>query len=270
MILKNIYKSIACILIWMQFLSGSCFAFENQADFLSPRISVSKDSIKNSLGTYSKAKVEQALKQTAQSIDDIGHRNFKRELSQREMILALAMLLEGKSLRSINDHFDSMNYLLEEFGVKRKPKQIRRIRILRAISVFIFAVGFGTAITMLDIIEQVYHISNLLTLPAFLLVAWFVIGWIVDFFFWIERMIDPRNKYRFKDPVKELNDEERKEFFKQIEQTIRDVVANRFDEETERPYQDAPSGMDHVRDFPVMISPVVMPSPAHALMMSAI
>jgi hypothetical protein len=227
----------------MQVLSGSLSAIQLEVPenntFLSPKLKLSDSTLQQAVDNYSKAKVKKALKSTAEGIDKIGQLNFERELSPREMVVALAMILEGKSLRQINEYFDSLNYVLEEAGIKKKPKQIIRIRIVRTISIFFFAVSFGLGFTMLDIIGDKYHVGHIITMPIFLFVAWFLIGWMVDFFFWIEKKIDPKNKYTFDKPLKSLSEQEKKEYLKEIEKTMRNVINERFDEHDRQPGNNA-------------------------------
>jgi len=72
------------MLIWLQLILSICFAGADKIVFkkehLSPKISLSKDSLQNSIKVYSKLNIENALLLTFENINDIGQRNLKRNL----------------------------------------------------------------------------------------------------------------------------------------------------------------------------------------------
>lgn len=232
--MKMFCRTIACFLIWALLCVHYSFAEQDSLDFnkeyLSPRLTLSNESLKEMMrDIFSRMKIDAALKKTAADINEIGRRNFKRELSPREMVMALTMIAGGKTLREIDAHFDNLNYVLEEFGMKKKPKQILRMRIWRTVSTAFMFLSLGAGFVLMDIVRERYFLNILITAPVFLFIACFFVGRVIDFIFWVEQRLDPKNKHGFSHMAENLNADEKEQYLFEIEQTIRNVVNDKFD-----------------------------------------
>ena len=102
-------KATICLLIWGLLCVNCGFAAADseslKIEYLSPRLNLSMGSLQQAIEQFSIDCVDEALRKTAQNINYIGKRNFKRDLRPRELVVALAMIFEGKTLRHIDNHF---------------------------------------------------------------------------------------------------------------------------------------------------------------------
>jgi len=218
---KAFNKIIIYLLIYGLLSSDLAFAGQKNAQlshgYLSPRINLSNESILVAIDVFSKIKIDAAIEKTVANVNELGQRNFKRELSAQELVIALAMISEGKSLHYIDKYFFMRHYVHDhETGRRKKPGQILRIRIVQALSIVCAAAGF----LMRDMLLESYLVNIVIFGPLFLVFMWFFTGWSVDFFSWVERMLDPRNKYIFAEPGADLNEEEKEQYLNDIKQII--------------------------------------------------
>ncbi len=228
------YKTILCFVLWGLICVNFSFAGEDshrfKTEYLGPRLNLSIKSLQKAMETFSQARIDEALRKTADNIDEIGKRNFKRNPSGRELVVALAMILEGKTLKKVDYYFDSLNYMVEELGVREKPRQILRLRIFKIASTMFLCLSLGAGFVFMDIIKELYSLSTLITAPVFLIAGWFFIGRSIDFFFWIENKIDPKNRHIFSNPIQELEVQEKEQYLSEIKKTLRNVINDSFDE----------------------------------------
>lgn len=192
MLKQNIlFKLIVCLLIWGLLSANTALALQSSSnlkkDYLSPRINLSKKSLKEVINIYSRMQVEDALQATLANINEIGERNFKRKLSSEELLVALAMINEGRSLR----------YIANDFSVRRKLKQ----KTMEALSEFI--------------------------------------GWSLGFFYWKEESVDSKNQLIVADPVTALSKKQKKQFLKDVENMMRDIIKT-WDEQERNLYSPEP------------------------------
>lgn len=208
MVKQNIFfKLIVCLLIWGLLSVNTAFALQSSSslkkDYLSPRINLSEKSLKKVIRTISRMQVEDALQATLANINEIGERNFKRKLSSEELLVALAMINEGRSLR----------YIDNDFSDRRKLKQ----KTMEALSEFI--------------------------------------GWSLGFFYWKEESVDSKNQLIVADPVTALSKKQKKQFLKDVENMMRDIIKT-WDEQERNLYNSEPIENLTIKIDPLFIDDV--------------
>ncbi|MBU1043497.1 MAG: hypothetical protein KJ915_03755 [Candidatus Omnitrophica bacterium] len=233
-------KSMICLLIWGLVCSNISFAGQSKKqlskDYLSPKINLDSSSIQTAMDIFSRMKIYTAIEKTVVNINEIGRRNFKRELTYQEFFPAVVRIYGEESLIGIDRYFYGLNYKQEKDAGVRSFAQILRTRVIKKTLKFLLPSTVLVGFLMHDIIIAVFPTNVLIAAALLGSMVWIFKVSPVNFLYWLENKAEPKDKDLFNDPKNGLNEKEKNQYFREVKQIIREVVENSFKEKVSLNY----------------------------------